>query len=101
MPIRFDHPSGEHLEACLSLGSCISKCMIQKEIDPEHNPRRELVQEVFQDSLRGLVRRHEAYPSLAHLAKGSSAPDHKCVLDLTDSTADHGPPDAGYLASRC
>ena len=67
--------------------------LIQEEIDPEYNPRRELVQEVIRGSLRGLVGRHEAYPSPSCLAKGSPVPDHNCVLDLTDT----GPPGAGCL----
>ena len=33
-------PGGEHLEACFSCGTCVSKCMIQQKIEPEFNPRR-------------------------------------------------------------
>jgi coenzyme F420-reducing hydrogenase delta subunit/heterodisulfide reductase subunit C len=33
-------PGGEHLEACFSCGTCVSKCMIQQKVEPEYNPRR-------------------------------------------------------------
>ena len=33
-------PGGEHLEACFSCGTCVSKCMIQQKAEPEYNPRR-------------------------------------------------------------
>jgi coenzyme F420-reducing hydrogenase delta subunit/heterodisulfide reductase subunit C len=33
-------PGGEHLEACYSCGTCVSKCMIQQKVEPEYNPRR-------------------------------------------------------------
>ncbi len=33
-------PGGEHLEACYSCGTCVSKCLIQQKVDPEYNPRR-------------------------------------------------------------
>jgi coenzyme F420-reducing hydrogenase delta subunit/heterodisulfide reductase subunit C len=33
-------PGGEHLEACFSCGTCVSKCMIQRKVEPEYNPRR-------------------------------------------------------------
>jgi coenzyme F420-reducing hydrogenase delta subunit/NAD-dependent dihydropyrimidine dehydrogenase PreA subunit len=33
-------PGGEHLEACFSCGTCVSKCMIQQKVESEYNPRR-------------------------------------------------------------
>jgi coenzyme F420-reducing hydrogenase delta subunit/heterodisulfide reductase subunit C len=33
-------PGGEHLEACFSCGTCVSKCMIQQKVEPDYNPRR-------------------------------------------------------------
>jgi coenzyme F420-reducing hydrogenase delta subunit/heterodisulfide reductase subunit C len=33
-------PGGEHLEACFSCGTCVSKCMIQQKVEREYNPRR-------------------------------------------------------------
>ncbi len=33
-------PGGEHLEVCFSCGTCVSKCMIQRKVEPEYNPRR-------------------------------------------------------------
>jgi coenzyme F420-reducing hydrogenase delta subunit/heterodisulfide reductase subunit C len=33
-------PGGEHLEACFSCGTCVSKCMIQQKVEPQYNPRR-------------------------------------------------------------
>lgn len=33
-------PNGEHLELCYSCGTCTSKCMVQRKLEPEYNPRR-------------------------------------------------------------
>jgi coenzyme F420-reducing hydrogenase delta subunit/heterodisulfide reductase subunit C len=31
---------GDHLDACFSCGTCVSKCMIQQKAEPDYNPRR-------------------------------------------------------------
>lgn len=43
-------PSGENLLLCYSCGTCVSKCMIQKKINPNYNPRRLIREAVFDDT---------------------------------------------------
>jgi heterodisulfide reductase subunit C len=33
-------PGGEHLRRCYACGTCVSRCLVQKRLDPAYNPRR-------------------------------------------------------------